>query len=481
MAGRTSFEVAFGPSGGARRRKTDELPQILVLGDFSGRDSGKEGFQAKRVRFDNLDAVLKSLAARIPIHIDAPVKVEETLSPAAIEDLHPDNLLRQLDVFRSLAELERRLENPATRDAALKALNELSPDSGAPPAEPAAESPESAPESAGDTLERLLGKSTGSATPAQDRVASFIQQVMASSPASEADSTDTPAIERVRGLKIAVLRAVLATPAFRALESRWLALDWLVRRLDDDTAKVWLCDASLGDLAATASEHQAHMERSPLHRLINAPDGVDHWDLVVWDEHIGLDIGELAVLATLGATCAQSGVPLFAHGELALAGCPSLDAVDAPWDWSLPDGDAATLWHELRKHPAAQSIGLATPRLLIRQPYGKTTNPIDSFDFEELGSRPDHEQFPWGNPAYGVASVVARQLAEPGFTDTDIEDLPTAIYDDGTGQAMMPPVEALFPESAIEALSKAGLIALVGARNRDFVRAASLAPISADA
>ncbi len=483
MAGRTSFEVAFGPDGSGRRRKSDELPQILVLGDFSGRESGKEGFQAKRVRFDNLDSVLKALAARVPIQLESPLAVDETLSPAAIDDLHPDNLFRQLDVFRSLTELERRLENPATREAAEQALNELAP---AAESAPAAAGPEpvgdtggdTAGESTDDTLGRLLGKSTGSTNPAQDRVASFIQQVMASSPAAEADSADSSALDRVRGLRTDVLRGVLGTAEFRTLESCWLALDWLVRRLDDDVAKVWLCDASIEDLAASAVEHQAHMERSPLHRLLTAPDGVEHWDLVIWDESVGLDIGELTVLATLGAICAQAGVPLFAHGELSLAGCASLDAIDSPWDWSLGESDAAALWQELRKHPAARSIGLASPRLLIRQPYGKATNPIDGFDFEELGPRPAHDSFPWGNPAYGVASVVARQLVESGNTDTDIEDLPTAIYDDGTGQAMMPPVEALFTESGIEAMTKAGLIALVGARNRDFARAASLEPIA---
>ena len=477
MTARTSFELGFGPADGERRRKTGELPQVLVLGDFSGRSGGREGFAAKRVRFDTIDAVLKGLAARIPVHLEGPVSVDETLALTAIDDLHPDNLLRQMDVLRTLTELGRRLNDPNTRPDAEKALGELV---SAPPAEASTEpakidGPET--ESNTDTLERLLGQAKGSGSPAKDKVQSFIDQVMASSGSATAASAESSSHQQLEELRTAVLRAVLSLPAFRSTERRWLSLDWLVRRVDDDLAKIWICDASLEALATEIAEQSEHLNRSPLHKLLNAPESVNRWDAVVWDEQIGLDVGQLAVLATLGAVCGQAGVPLFAGASLALAGCHSLADIDAPWDWQVPDGDAAAFWQELRAHPAASAIGLVAPRVLVRPPYGEAGNPIDTFDFEELGPGPAHEQFSWGNAAYHAAVALVQRLSGAG-DDVLIGDLPTALYDDGTGQAMQPPAEAIINESALGKLTECGIAAIIGARNQDSVRLSSLGAIA---
>ncbi len=124
----------------------------------------------------------------------------------------------------------------------------------------------------------------------------------------------------------------------------------------------------------------------------------------------------------------------------------------APWDWAA-DSDLAQLWNDVRSHPAANWIGLATPRFLLRQPFGKRTDSIDSFAFRELPVRPGKEHFLWANPGLrvrvsaGTAAATDRRRW-PLHGALEVPDLPMPVYDDGGGQAVQPPVEIVLSERA---------------------------------
>ena len=255
-----------------------------------------------------------------------------------------------------------------------------------------------------------------------------------------------------------------------------------MQRLDDETTEIHIADLSREALAAHLSEHAEHLDHSPLHRLFCEPASGDPWDLLIGDYSFSLNADDLVVVTTLGALAGHAGVPFLAHGDLSLCGCNSLEQLESPWDWQLPDDEIGELWTAVRSHPAAQWVGLATPRILLRQAYGPETDPIDAFDFRELPARPDSARFLWGNPAIGCAYVLARAHADDSqLTDSgslDIEDLPTVLYDDGTGQALQPPVEALISERAMQQIQASGLIPMLGKRNTNSVRCADLTAVA---
>jgi predicted component of type VI protein secretion system len=60
----------------------------------------------------------------------------------------------------------------------------------------------------------------------------------------------------------------------------------------------------------------------------------------------------------------------------------------------------------------------------------------------------------------------------------EIDDMPTVLYDDGTGQALQPPVEALLTERAINQMQASGLIAMVAHRGGNAIRCPYLTTIS---
>jgi type VI secretion system protein ImpC len=288
--------------------------------------------------------------------------------------------------------------------------------------------------------------------------------------------------QQIAELMAATMRAVLMSKPLQSLERAWRSVEWLMQRLDGEAVEIHVVDLSKASLSAHLTENAEHLGRSALHRLFSEPSSGDSWDLFVSDYSFALDQGDLLLLTTLGAIAGQAGAPFLAHGDLGLCGCQSLGQLDSPWDWQLTDDEIGQLWTEVRSHPAAQWVGLATPRIVLRQPYGPETDPIDTFDFHELPPRPEPERFLWGNPAIGCAYLLGRAHADEldfsGTGDLEIEDLPAVLYNDGTGQALQPPIEALISERAMTQIQAAGLIPILGRRDGNSVRCTDLTAIA---
>jgi len=485
MSKRASLELTLGSPAKNRRKAPDEPLRILFMSDLSGRDSSDTAFQPRRVSHETFDATIRSLTPEASITIDAPLAINETITIESIDDFHPDSLARSLSVFRTLKVLGDRLNEASTRDDAISQLGELI-GSGAPkaPREEPLVAAEPAGEDDGDLMERLLGApaSASHQSRAQEKVETLIHNVIGDAQIEMPSVTADVGRQQIDELTAATMRAVLMSQPLRSLESAWRGVEWLMQRLDDDTVEIYVVDLSKANLSAHLAEHAEHLDRSALHQLFCVPTSGNPWDLFIGDYTFALDSGDLVLLTTLGAIAGRVGVPFLAHGDLSLCGCTSLGQLDSPWDWQLPDDDLGKMWSEVREHPAAQWVGLATPRLVLRQPYGPESDPIDAFDFRELPPRPESARFLWGNPAIGCAYLLGRAHADEldftGTGDLEVEDLPAVLYDDGTGQALQPPVEALISERAMNQIQSAGLIPMLGKRDANSVRCVDLSAVS---
>jgi type VI secretion system protein ImpC len=336
---------------------------------------------------------------------------------------------------------------------------------GAAPVEPLREPPvtEGRKEDAAQLLQRVLGTSP-STTPshAQQKVQALIADALAGT-ASAAPANHE---DRGRAERTAALRAVLNDAEFRALERAWRSVHWLVTRLDEDQLELHIADAPKAALAALAAQSGGRLEATPLHALLANGAAGEPWDAVVTDYTFTLAHDDLMLLATLGALAARVPAPALVHADLSLCGCASPAAVEAPWDWRIGDDDVGQLHREIRRHPAAKHLVLAAPRFLLRQPYGKRTDPIESFEFEELAPRPSLAAFSWTSPAFACAYWLAAQHAAGSEAfDTSIDDLPAPLFDDGAGDAIQPPLEVLLTERARATAAQHGVVTLVGGRN----------------
>ena len=120
-------------------------------------------------------------------------------------------------------------------------------------------------------------------------------------------------------------------------------------------------------------------------------------------------------------------------------------------------------------------VGLAMPRFLLRLPYGKQTDPVESFDFEEMPGAPIHQEYLWGNPAFACVQLLAEAFANDGWemragAYAEIDRLPVHIYEAEGEKHAKPCAEVLLTERDIEWILDQGYMALDSKRDRDVVR-----------
>jgi type VI secretion system protein ImpC len=426
MAGRMEFDLNFGRGG--RRREESEPMRLLVLGDFSGKPSGERpplpSRPVHRVDIDNIDAVARRLEPRVSLPA-GDVRFQET------DDFHPDRLYARLDRFERLR--AARAQPPAQDDDQLARLLGRPPESRPAPAAPA----------------------TGIDALIRDAVAPHIVKDTSARTAAHVAAVDAAIAEE--------MRALLHAPAFQALEASWRGLRWLASGLElDDNLQLHLLDVTRDELLADIVAAQGKLADTAIYRTVvdRARTAADRhvWSALVGLFQFGPSDADVGLLAALGLIASRAGGPWLAGADLALAA----------------EAAASTGWPALRRSEAAPWIALAAPRVLLRLPYGKRSDPIEAFAFEEFVGPPVHDQFLWGHASLALALLIGRGFTARGWDmepgdERELDDLPAYTFVEDGEPRMQPCAERFLNEREADALLRAGLVPIASRRDRNAV------------
>jgi type VI secretion system protein ImpC len=423
-----NIEMNLGSNGPKIRKSQPSASNILILGDFSGNGRSRAASEA--------DTGIRNMFTLDPNKLDAaitrigPVVTLELASEAvnipmtSMASFHPDTLLDLPGLFESVPPAEvQEAEEPAPVQA-------------------------QATDDAGDNdFARLLGGTTAAEGAASPAVKSTLDKLIADAVASDATPESTPD-RGPSGGKSPRLREVLQATAFQGLESAWRSLQWLGEHIEyDESASIWLVDADVAEIDSWSADFMRQVAAGPG----SAAALVVLHDYSAGDESILQALARLAgglnTIAFAGASNSLTGL----NSDISKA--VALDSSDFERQDENQPGSPAEL----------SNVVLAFPNLLLRQPYGKRSDPIDAFDFDELGVAPAHDAFLWGN-----ASIV---LALMWLTNTLIvDDALLVTYDDGSGQAIKPPTGAYMTDSAANALLARGIVPLLAQRGGTDIR-----------
>jgi type VI secretion system protein ImpC len=500
---------------------------IAILGDFSGRESrgileigsALASRRAVLVDRDNFDEVL----AKFHPEIKLPAGGESGslgLKFSELDDFHPDRIVERAGMFDRLREARIRLNDPATFAAAAEELG-LAPATSK-TSRPVPEPPrfrvvsdpqlppsgsfldavieEAATEEA--TTEEATGRSgSGPTTNDQRRTTSghresarprvpddlerFVRRVTEPHLAAVPDSRQPEVLAVIDRALGSQMRALLHIPAFQALEAAWRAVFLLVRGVDTDSQlKLYLIDVSKPELAADLGNPHDLNANDPgstglfrllVDRSVGAP-GAEPWALIVGNYIFGPTRQDASTLARLAQIASAAGAPFLAGASPHAVGCESFAETPYPEDWKWKgEAEDIAAWAALRRLPNAGYLGLALPRFLLRLPYGETTDPVESFSFEEMPDTPAHEDYLWGNPAFACALLLAQSFSDDGWqmrpgTHSEIDGLPLHVYQQDGDSELKSCAEALLTERAAGKVLENGLMPLVWLKGQDAVR-----------
>lgn len=480
-----SFEMGIRPAAqtAALEDNPGEKFNLILLGDFTGRTNRgqAEALDSRRLSAIDADTFERTLERCAPKLTLAGVLGETTieLTLSSMEDFHPDRLLSRIPALLKLDEARRMLLDPATAsqgEAALQALLAASPAS--PASQPATTRTATTTESDQDTMARLLGGTTpGAKNPASQSssVEQFIRKVVA--PHITATTGASGAVAAAELELAARLNAILHHPDFQSVEAAWRGADLLVRRIESsEEIGIQLLDVSLAELEADLLGN----DPSALLRLLRDRKP----NLLVGNYTFGRNTNDLHALGKIADFASRLGAPFVATAASQLAGCDSFATHPDPDDWKLKlPADVAEVWERLRRSPQASHLGLAAPRFLLRQPYGKAGDAIESFPFEELPGDPAHEAFLWGHPGILIACVAidARQIgaiAQGEFSGGEVGDLPVHKFAEDGETVVKSYAEAWLTDRAVDRLLARGILPIVPVKNQNVIRVNHLRSIA---
>lgn len=473
------YAVSFGRLGKRERAAPGAAFRLALLGDFSGRagagslETGSELAARKpiKVDVDNFDQVVERLKPQVVVGLGDEGTV--TVPIGELDDFHPDQLVENLELFEQLLGLRKNLQSKAGFDRAAKEVLSWAGE---------------------EALSTVREKPRGSAVPTDRKLSDFAR--LTGRPAREEASSDDlikrligpyiqPArdsrqdalVARVDEALSAAMRRVLHSPEFQTAEALWRSVDMLVRRIETGaTMQIVLYDISAEELAADLASNDSLEETGLFSLLVDQPAldanqgpltvvaGLYQWELT--PPHAEL-LGRMTQICAAGGTTFLSSI-----GPDPLR--------EKPHEWHPLIKQA---WSELQALPAAAYLGLATPRFLMRMPYGKRTDPIDAFAFEEFTRQGGLSGMLWGNPAVLVALTLAETWSRNSRamklgSVASVDDLPVYVYVDKDGdQIALPCTERLFNEKMAAQIGGLGVIPVVSIRGRPEVRVASFGAV----
>jgi type VI secretion system ImpC/EvpB family protein/type VI secretion system ImpB/VipA family protein len=484
-----TLTFSFEAHGAKRLPRAPQEPFVVsVLGDFSGRASRSivEPIGNRRplaIDVDNLEGILARLAPSVLLPDPGQPEVSLELSFSELDDFHPDQLVEKLPSLVRLRALRPQLMNTATSAKAAKQLQSLLSVS-LPKASRRPSAPATASESDAQTMERLLGrgpvsepvKGSAPASTAHNAVQALIQQALSGSVVQNPSAHQKELVSALDAACAEHLRAVLTHPHFQALESAWRTVERLVQSFDEaDGVKLLLIDISKEELARDLADVE-DVTGSGLYKLLYDATTEQPWVFGVALHSFGESAEDLAVAGKLALAGGYLSTPFVAAAHPNLIGIDNLATQSDPDTWAPMAGTAINLaLSALRQKPEAAFLSLTFPRFLLRQPYGKNSDPFDLFPFEEVPVPDAHEDYLWGNAAGAVAQLLIERFKREGWglppsTGGDLGAIPAHHYKQDGESLVKPGAEVWLGERAAFALQQQGITPVLSVKNRDAVR-----------
>ncbi len=479
------YEVSFGRLDRPQQARPGTARfRLAVLGDFSGRanagllETGEALARRKPIGIDvdNLDDVLERMSLKLSLKLDEDGATIE-VPIASLDDFHPDQLVENVELFGSLRQLRRDLGSKTGFARAAKDVLSWSGEPALPRQAASARGADIATDKRLSDFARLTGRAKGSGS-GEASVDDLVRRLVGPFVQPARDSRQEDLTARVDAALSAAMRRVLHHPDFQAAEAMWRSVELLVRRLETgDRLQIVLYDVSAEEWSADLAAADA-LEESGLYGMLVEQPAMDA-DQGVLSAILGLYAFELSpphadLLGRMAQVAAAAGAPFISSIEP--------DALQTPMRDQNPLIRQA--WTALQALQAASYLGLATVRFLLRMPYGKRSDPIDAFAFEEFTREAGLSGMLWANPALAAGLLLAQAWVkagakmQPGAVSV-IGEVPYYVYTPPGGeQVALPCTERLYSERQVAQTAPYHVMPVVCLRGRPEIRLAGFGSVA---
>src|SRR6476660_3753406 len=273
--------------------------------------------------------------------------------------------------------------------------------------------------------EGRLGRDAAAKERGRDLVKNFVSEVLKGTVTLNPDTEAmiNARIAQLDALISAQLNEVLHHPDFQKLEGTWRGLRYLLNNSETGTQlKIKVFNTSKKDLLKDLQK-APEFDQSALFKKVYEEEfgvfGGTPFGALLGDYEFGKGGQDVELLEKISQVAAAAHAPFIANTNPEMFNMESYTQLDAPRDMAkIFDTTEYAKWKSFRSSDDSRYVALTLPRILIRQPYGRDTVPVEDFDFEERVDGTDHSKYAWAGASWALASRITQAFASYGWCAT---------------------------------------------------------------
>lgn len=311
---------------------------------------------------------------------------------------------------------------------------------------------------------------------------------------SEVDSLKTPIAEdsveaflerRISELDELIsdqINEVLHEPEFQKLEASWRGLSQFVDQTETSkTLKIKVLNVTLKELKSDLSK-AIEFDQSFLFKKVYEEEfgtfGGTPYSCLIGDYAFTNAPQDVQFLENISGIAAAAHAPFISSVSAEFINVDDFESLPNPRDlakvFESPD---YYKWNSFRNSEDSRYVALLLPRILMRLPYGTTTNPVREFNFTEKIGFGETSKFCWGNPAFSFAERITNSFALYGWTAAirgvesggKVENLPMFAFKTYDGDIEIKcPTEVAITDRREKELSDLGFISLCHCKGTNY-------------
>ena len=310
----------------------------------------------------------------------------------------------------------------------------------------------------------------------KDMIKQFVSEVLAGTITMARDT------EAMLNARIAQLDRLISNqtnevvhhPEFQKLEATWRGLRYLLSNTEtSETLKVKVLNVSKKDLLKDL-QRAPEFDQSAMFKKVYEEEfgifGGAPFGALLGDYDFDKTGEDIELLEKVAQVAAAAHAPFLSGTSPKMFSLDSFTQLDAPRDMAkiFATSDYAK-WKTFRESEDSRYVALAAPRMLLREPYGSQTVPIEAFQYEEQVTG-DHNKYLWGNAAWALGVRITNAFASYGWCATIrgvesgglVEGLPVHSFKTDEGDvAMKCPSETPITDRREKELADQGFVPLV--------------------
>ena len=267
-----------------------------------------------------------------------------------------------------------------------------------------------------------FGKDAPAKERGKDMIKRFVSEVLEGSitMARDTEAALNARIAQLDHLISLQLNEVMHAPELQKLEATWRGLKYLLSQSETSTMlKIKILNVSKKDLLRDL-QRAPEFDQSALFKKVYEEEygvfGGAPFGALLGDYEFSRSGQDIELLEKVSQVAAAAHAPFLTAASSEMLNLESFSSLDQPRDLGkIFESTEYAKWKAFRQTEDSRYVALTVPRMLLREPYGKDTVPVEAFQYEEHVDGTDHEKYLWGNAAWALAARVNQAFSLYGW------------------------------------------------------------------